>query len=122
MMGAAMLECHRFVRFLWALYRLVVSSTWGSQAQPLLVELQITEYKRKVPVHWFSLRSLLPLSLFQIRYMMMCFWTLTAERQTRRIRKLAFHNIMRQHIGWFDLHQTGELNVRLSELVYVHSH
>ena len=36
MMGAAMLKCHKFVRSLWALYRLVVSSiTWGSQAQPL---------------------------------------------------------------------------------------
>ena len=37
MMGAAMLKHHQFVRSLWALYRLVVSSiTWGSQAQPLL--------------------------------------------------------------------------------------
>ena len=36
MMGAATLKRHRFVRSLWALYRLVVSSiTWGSQAQPL---------------------------------------------------------------------------------------
>ena len=52
-----------------------------------------------------------------LSYMMMSFWTLTAERQTRRIRSLAFHNIMRQHIGYFDLHQTGELNVRLSEWV-----
>ena len=38
MMGAAMLKRHQFVRSLWALYRLVVSSiTWGSQAQPLYV-------------------------------------------------------------------------------------
>ena len=37
MMGAAMLKRHQFVRSLWALYRLVVSSiTWRSQAQPLL--------------------------------------------------------------------------------------
>ena len=36
MMGAAMLKRHQFVRSLWELYRLVVSSiTWGSQAQPL---------------------------------------------------------------------------------------
>ena len=36
-MGAAMLKRHQFVRSLWALYRLVVSSImWGSQAQPLL--------------------------------------------------------------------------------------
>ena len=36
MMGAAMLKHHQFVRSLWALYRLVVSSImWGSQAQPL---------------------------------------------------------------------------------------
>ena len=39
MMGAAMLKRHQFVRSLWALYRLVVSSiTWGSQAQPLSEE------------------------------------------------------------------------------------
>ena len=36
MMGAAMLKRHQFVRSLWALYRLVVSSImWGTQAQPL---------------------------------------------------------------------------------------
>ena len=36
MMGAAMLKRHQFVRSLWALCGLVVSSiTWGSQAQPL---------------------------------------------------------------------------------------
>ena len=39
MMGAAMLKRHQFVRSLWALYRLVVSSiTWWSQAQPLYYE------------------------------------------------------------------------------------
>ena len=45
MVGAAMLKRHQFVRSLWALYRLVVSSiTWGSQAQPLY-GLKITRYK-----------------------------------------------------------------------------
>ena len=43
MMGAAMLKRHQFVRSLWALYRLVVSSiTWGSQAQPLFQLQTIT--------------------------------------------------------------------------------
>ncbi len=48
-------------------------------------------------------------------YAEIAFWTMTAERQTHRVRQLAFKSIMKQHIGWFDVHQTGELNTRLSE-------
>lgn len=42
-------------------------------------------------------------------------WTWTAERQTNRIRKLFFSTIMRQHIGWFDQQQVGDLTTRLAE-------
>ncbi|CAF0803457.1 unnamed protein product [Adineta steineri] len=40
-------------------------------------------------------------------------WLITAERQVRRIRFALFQNILRQEIGWFDVHNTGELSNRL---------
>jgi len=40
-------------------------------------------------------------------------WIVAAERQVRRIRFALFRNILRQEIGWFDLHNTGELSNRL---------
>ncbi|KAM8735723.1 ATP-dependent translocase ABCB1 [Acanthopagrus schlegelii] len=51
-------------------------------------------------------------------YMQVSFWTLAAGRQVKRIRKLFFHCIMKQEIGWFDVNQTGELNTRLTDDVY----
>lgn len=42
-------------------------------------------------------------------------WTISAERQVRRMRFALFRNILRQEIGWFDVHSTGELNHRLIE-------
>jgi ATP-binding cassette, subfamily B (MDR/TAP), member 1 len=40
-------------------------------------------------------------------------WMISAERQVRRMRFALFRNILRQEIGWFDVHSTGELNHRL---------
>lgn len=54
-------------------------------------------------------------------YMQVSFWTLAAGRQVKRIRKLFFHCIMKQEIGWFDVNETGELNTRLTEWVSRHS-
>ncbi|XP_067457616.1 ATP-binding cassette, sub-family B (MDR/TAP), member 4 [Thunnus thynnus] len=51
-------------------------------------------------------------------YMQVSFWALAAGRQVRRIRKLFFHRIMQQDIGWFDVNETGELNTRLTDDVY----
>ncbi|XP_076594196.1 ATP-dependent translocase ABCB1 [Chaetodon auriga] len=51
-------------------------------------------------------------------YMQVSFWTLAAGRQVKRIRKLFFHCIMQQEIGWFDVNETGELNTRLTDDVY----
>lgn len=55
-------------------------------------------------------------------YMQVAFWTLAAGRQVKRIRKLFFHCIMQQEIGWFDVNETGELNTRLTEWVTEKSH
>ncbi|XP_054636999.1 ATP-dependent translocase ABCB1-like isoform X2 [Dunckerocampus dactyliophorus] len=51
-------------------------------------------------------------------YMQVAFFTLSAGRQVKRIRKHFFHSVMRQDIGWFDVSETGELNTRLTDDVY----
>ncbi|XP_007447541.1 PREDICTED: multidrug resistance protein 1 [Lipotes vexillifer] len=48
-------------------------------------------------------------------YIQVSFWCLAAGRQVYKIRKQFFHAIMRQEIGWFDVHDTGELNTRLTD-------
>jgi len=42
-------------------------------------------------------------------------FTIVADRVTRKVRYLAFSNILRQHIGYFDVHFGGELNTRLTQ-------
>ncbi|KAM5303115.1 ATP-dependent translocase ABCB1 isoform 2-T2 [Glossophaga mutica] len=46
-------------------------------------------------------------------YIQVSFWCMAAGRQIYKIRKQFFHAIMRQEIGWFDMHDVGELNTRL---------
>ncbi|KAK2488631.1 hypothetical protein MC885_007996 [Smutsia gigantea] len=48
-------------------------------------------------------------------YIQVSFWCLAAGRQVYKIRKQFFHAIMRQEIGWFDVHDVGELNTRLTD-------
>ncbi|XP_005876199.1 PREDICTED: multidrug resistance protein 1 [Myotis brandtii] len=48
-------------------------------------------------------------------YIQVSFWCLAAGRQLFKIRKQFFHAIMRQEIGWFDMHDVGELNTRLTD-------
>ena len=48
-------------------------------------------------------------------YIQVSFWCLAAGRQVHRIRKQFFHAILKQEIGWFDVHDVGELNTRLTE-------
>uniref|UniRef100_A0A8B9KG27 ATP-binding cassette sub-family B member 5 n=1 Tax=Astyanax mexicanus TaxID=7994 RepID=A0A8B9KG27_ASTMX len=51
-------------------------------------------------------------------YMQVAFWTLAAGRQVKRLRKLFFHSIIKQDIGWFDVNETGQLNTRLTDDIY----
>ncbi|KAL4669530.1 hypothetical protein H8959_008084 [Pygathrix nigripes] len=48
-------------------------------------------------------------------YIQVSFWCLAAGRQIHKIRKQFFHAVMRQEIGWFDVHDVGELNTRLTD-------
>ncbi|XP_021098295.1 multidrug resistance protein 1 [Heterocephalus glaber] len=51
-------------------------------------------------------------------YIQVSFWCLAAGRQTQKIRKQFFHAIMKQEVGWFDVHDVGELNTRLTDDVF----
>jgi ATP-binding cassette subfamily B (MDR/TAP) protein 1 len=42
-------------------------------------------------------------------------FTIVSDRVSRKVRRLAFSNILRQHIGYFDVHFGGELNTRLTQ-------
>nr|XP_004662350.2 multidrug resistance protein 2-like isoform X2 [Jaculus jaculus]XP_045016354.1 multidrug resistance protein 2-like isoform X2 [Jaculus jaculus]XP_045016355.1 multidrug resistance protein 2-like isoform X2 [Jaculus jaculus] len=48
-------------------------------------------------------------------YIQVSFWCLAARRQIHKIRQQFFHAIMKQEIGWFDVHDVRELNTRLTD-------
>ncbi|KAL1777610.1 multidrug resistance protein 1 isoform X2, partial [Sigmodon hispidus] len=50
-----------------------------------------------------------------VAYIQVSFWCLAAGRQIHKIRQQFFHAIMNQEIGWFDVHDVGELNTRLTD-------
>nr|XP_048289551.1 multidrug resistance protein 2 isoform X3 [Myodes glareolus] len=53
-----------------------------------------------------------------VAYIQVSFWCLAAGRQIHKIRQKFFHAIMNQEIGWFDVHDVGELNTRLADDVF----
>jgi ATP-binding cassette subfamily B (MDR/TAP) protein 1/ATP-binding cassette subfamily B (MDR/TAP) protein 4 len=50
-----------------------------------------------------------------IGYLQVYCWKTSAINQCKAIRSAVYNNILRQHIGWFDLQECGELSTRLSE-------
>ncbi|KAI7878594.1 p-glycoprotein [Lichtheimia hyalospora FSU 10163] len=53
-------------------------------------------------------------SVLVAAYFASCFWIITGERQTRKIRMLYLHNVLRQDMGWFDKAEQGSLTTRLA--------
>ncbi|KAI9478105.1 MAG: P-loop containing nucleoside triphosphate hydrolase protein [Benjaminiella poitrasii] len=47
-------------------------------------------------------------------YISNCFWILTGENQTRRIRTMYVHSVLRQDMSWFDKAAEGSLTTRLA--------
>jgi ABC-type multidrug transport system fused ATPase/permease subunit len=47
-------------------------------------------------------------------YVSNAFWIATGEAQTRRIRTLYVHSVLRQDMGWFDKADEGSLTTRLA--------
>ncbi|CAF3112647.1 unnamed protein product [Rotaria sp. Silwood2] len=50
-----------------------------------------------------------------IGYFQVAFWSMTCERQTRRLREVLFRAILNKEISYFDINKSGELNTRLIE-------
>ncbi|KAF9112683.1 Multidrug resistance protein 1 [Mortierella sp. AM989] len=70
-------------------------------------------------VIWFAV---IGAAVFIASYLQMCFWTLTAENQVKKIREEYLHAILRQDIGWHDTGKQSEsLTTRLNadtQLIY----
>lgn len=47
-------------------------------------------------------------------YVANSFWIMSGEQQTRRIRMLYLHSVLRQDMGWFDKAEEGSLTTRLA--------
>lgn len=50
-----------------------------------------------------------------LTYMRVSFWMISAERQSRIMRKKLFASILKQEMGWFDCYKGGELANRLTD-------
>ncbi|KAI9256130.1 P-loop containing nucleoside triphosphate hydrolase protein [Helicostylum pulchrum] len=51
---------------------------------------------------------------FATGYVSNCLWIVTGAKQTRRIRSLYLHSVLKQDTGWFDAAEDGSLNTRLA--------
>ncbi|KAK4510318.1 RNA-dependent ATPase [Mucor velutinosus] len=47
-------------------------------------------------------------------YLSNCLWVMTGESQTRRIRSLYLHSVLKQDMSWYDKAADGSLNTRLA--------
>uniref|UniRef100_A0A452DYE3 Multidrug resistance protein 1 n=1 Tax=Capra hircus TaxID=9925 RepID=A0A452DYE3_CAPHI len=80
----------------------------GTQTCPLVTFLLFSRYA-------YYYYSGIGAGVLIAAYIQVSFWCLAAGRQVHRIRKQFFHAIMQQEIGWFDVHDVGELNTRLTD-------
>ncbi|XP_033100770.1 ATP-dependent translocase ABCB1-like isoform X2 [Anneissia japonica] len=42
-------------------------------------------------------------------------WSVSAENQIHRLRRILFRSVLRKDLSWYDTHKSGELNTRLTE-------
>ena len=62
-----------------------------------------------------SLSTVIGGGVMILAYIQNTCWLTSSYRQVQRIRTELFRSILKQEIGWFDTHDSGELNTRLSE-------
>ncbi|KAF9582793.1 ATP-binding cassette, sub-B (MDR TAP), member 4, partial [Lunasporangiospora selenospora] len=82
-----------------------------SQLQPSIPLPQQIEVVRQIVIKFTAVGA----AMFICGYGQMCFFTLSAENQTKRIRALYLHSILRQDMAWHDTGKRSQsLNSRLS--------
>ncbi|XP_059423485.1 ATP-dependent translocase ABCB1 [Carassius carassius] len=88
-------------------FTLTNSSTCLAGSPEIGIEDKMTKY-----AYYFVAigAAVLILGTFQVTLFL-----LTAAKQTKRIREKYFHAILHQQMSWFDTHQIGELNIRLTD-------
>ncbi|GJJ74770.1 ATP-binding cassette, subfamily B (MDR/TAP), member 1 [Entomortierella parvispora] len=81
-----------------------------------------TEDKGQGIIHDVIIFTIVGAAMFVAGYGQQCFWTLSAEHQSKRIREKYFHAILRQDMSWHDTGKQSEsLTTRLSsdtQLIY----
>ncbi|XP_052095836.1 ATP-dependent translocase ABCB1-like isoform X5 [Mytilus californianus] len=77
----------------------------------LNVQDQLLDEMKKFAIYYIAIAG----GVMVCGYVQVSFWAVAAERQAHRIRDMFLRNVLRQEIGWFDTHETGELNTRLSD-------
>lgn len=63
----------------------------------------------------FYFTLVLGFATIAVGYFQITFWSIAAERQTRRLRETLFRSILNKEISYFDLKKSGEMNTRLSD-------
>ncbi|KAF3839767.1 hypothetical protein F7725_018484 [Dissostichus mawsoni] len=91
---------------------------FGDMTDSFINDSAMSQYISSIPSDFAISYSILGFVVLLVAYGQVAFWTLAAGRQATRIRKLFFHHIMQQDIGWYDVTETGELNTRLTDDVY----
>ncbi|KAF9433626.1 Multidrug resistance protein 1 [Entomortierella beljakovae] len=126
------LDLFRFATKTDKLYILIatISSLGSGVGQPMVAllmgdivnELAINPNPGPAVVDQVVLFTVIGAGIFLASYLQMCFWTLSAENQVKRIREEYLHAILRQDIGWHDTGKQSEsLTTRLNsdtQLIY----
>ncbi|KAF9391585.1 (ABC) transporter [Podila verticillata] len=132
--AANYLELYRFGTKTDKLYTAitVVASLVSGSGQPMVALLMsniINDLatldeagKKRTIVHQVVLFTAIGCAIFVACYLQMCFWTLSAENQVKRIHEEYLHTILRQEIGCHDADKQAEsLTTRLNsdtQLIY----
>ncbi|XP_053373066.1 ATP-dependent translocase ABCB1-like isoform X2 [Mercenaria mercenaria] len=74
------------------------------------VENDLLEVMQRFALYFIAIGC----AVIVVGYGQVMFWMVASERQTHRIRKSFYRNVMRQNIGWFDTHESGEMNSRIT--------
>uniref|UniRef100_A0A7N9AQL0 ATP-binding cassette, sub-family B (MDR/TAP), member 4 n=1 Tax=Mastacembelus armatus TaxID=205130 RepID=A0A7N9AQL0_9TELE len=91
---------------------------FGDMTDSFVGDSMLSHLNISNPSNYAIYYSIMGAIVFVAAYLQVSLWTVAAGRQVKHIRKLFFHRIMQQDIGWFDVTETGELNTRLTDDVY----
>lgn len=65
--------------------------------------------------YYAMLYAVVAVGVMVVAYGQVCFWLLASNRQAQKLRCQLFRAVLSQEIGWFDTHEIGEINTRLSD-------